>query len=644
MAVLIAMYLLRLRRRPLWISSTLFWHAAARDMEVNVPLRMIRPSWLLLLHAVVIAMAALAIGRPAIESATRSASRLVYLIDRSASMSATDTVDGSGRRITRLQAALDHARRSLRDLRNADAASAAIVTFASRPDIVSSFTNDWASLDRALGSIAPTDDPDTGIAESFELLRALLLDNAEESGPPARVVVISDGAPAPAPDAALPGAIVEFVRVGPDPALPTDNLGIVAMAARRAPETPTTVRVFARVINASASRRDAIITFSIDGIVAVSRPISVDPAASGTAGASVIADIDIPGESIITARIERPDVLLSDNEASIAIDAPRVLRVLLVSTSGDPDADGSWPILDVIREIPRTSIRTISAVAWNDLASSDSGSDLFADLIILAGVEPGWARSRPLAVPFLTFGVAPATPDVTLNPASPGKLIAWDRDHPLTRHLALDTVLFAKGGSFESPLGASVVPIAWSDGGIALACADSGVERWLAVAFDIAETNWPLQPSWPLFIENATDWLTRRSERESGRVWHTGEAITLRGVTPSTAFAFGRVGLPAVRTLASAAQGQLVIPAQPLGGVYAAESLAPPSRLLIPIAMLSDAESSCRTSDRISIGALPVEAADHADARRELWPWFVAALAVVLSVEWMIFASRSRVR
>ena len=47
---LLTFYLLRLRRRPVRVSTTMFWLPIGEDLEANVPLRMLRASWLLLLH------------------------------------------------------------------------------------------------------------------------------------------------------------------------------------------------------------------------------------------------------------------------------------------------------------------------------------------------------------------------------------------------------------------------------------------------------------------------------------------------------------------------------------------------------------------------------------------------------------------
>lgn len=640
--LLVAFYLLRLRRRPIWVSSTLFWRASARDMEVNVPIRMIRPSWLLLLHAMTIALVALAIGRPAIDAGDQSTSRVILLIDRSASMAASDALDPSGRRTTRLDAAIALARTTLRDLRRTDASSAAIVTFASRPVIGSPISSDWSTLERALSEIAPTDEPDTGLTEALELIRAMLQTEADESAPPARILVLSDGGPAAAPDAGVPGAIIEFVRLGPDSALPADNLGIVAIAARRAADVPARVRAFARIQSASDSRRDAVVSFFANGVELARRAITIDPASSGLFDTSVVADLELPGEGTITIRIERPDVLLSDNEASLTIDASRPTRVMLVCPSGDAEQDGAWPLLDVLRELPRMTVRTLSAQAWNALASAEPGSDLFADLIVLADVDPGWATTRPSNVPILAFGVRPPAPDVTLESSDPasGPIIAWDRDHPLTRHLALDTVLATRVGHFRLAPASAAHPVAWHDAGISIVCSQVGSTRWLSVAFPIDRTNWPLQASWPLFVENATDWLTRRSESESGRFWHTGEPVVIPGLSPGSVWSL-TPGSQARSVVGP--DGLLNLAAQSRVGLYRLEPTGTSTPRPIPVALLNADESACRTSDRLSIGATPIEGRTHRASRRELWPWLIAALAVLLTIEWAVYASRSRI-
>ena len=48
--LLLSLYFLKLRRRPVRVSSTMLWRRAVHDLQVNAPFRMIKPSWLLLLQ------------------------------------------------------------------------------------------------------------------------------------------------------------------------------------------------------------------------------------------------------------------------------------------------------------------------------------------------------------------------------------------------------------------------------------------------------------------------------------------------------------------------------------------------------------------------------------------------------------------
>ena len=73
---LVVFYLLKLRRKPMRVTSTMLWDQAQKDLEVNVPFRWIRPSWLLILHALILLALLIAIGRPAIEDASSGAGRV----------------------------------------------------------------------------------------------------------------------------------------------------------------------------------------------------------------------------------------------------------------------------------------------------------------------------------------------------------------------------------------------------------------------------------------------------------------------------------------------------------------------------------------------------------------------------------------
>src|SRR5438270_6733438 len=105
---LLVLYFLKLRRRELPVSSTLLWRKAIQDLQVNAPFQRLRKNLLLLLQLLILLSLLLALAQP-VMNYTRGAGRTtVILIDRSASMSATDLPDHRTR--------LEEAKRRAKDL------------------------------------------------------------------------------------------------------------------------------------------------------------------------------------------------------------------------------------------------------------------------------------------------------------------------------------------------------------------------------------------------------------------------------------------------------------------------------------------------------------------------------------------------
>src|SRR5687768_8140573 len=97
--IIVAMYLLKLRREDRRVSSTFLWQRMVRDVEANAPWQKLRRNLLLLLQLLLLLLLVLALARPFLRTAGISGRNLILIIDRSASMGAADV--GS----TRLEAA-----------------------------------------------------------------------------------------------------------------------------------------------------------------------------------------------------------------------------------------------------------------------------------------------------------------------------------------------------------------------------------------------------------------------------------------------------------------------------------------------------------------------------------------------------------
>src|SRR5215213_5881704 len=91
---IVALYFLKLKREPLEVPSTYLWHKSIEDLHVNSIWQRLRNNLLMLLQLLLLALAMVALARPVWQGATQAGDRSIYLIDNSASMSATDA-DGA---------------------------------------------------------------------------------------------------------------------------------------------------------------------------------------------------------------------------------------------------------------------------------------------------------------------------------------------------------------------------------------------------------------------------------------------------------------------------------------------------------------------------------------------------------------------
>lgn len=684
--VLIAYYLLKLRRRPVRVSSTLLWMQAVRDVQVNVPFRWLRPTWLFFLQLAVLLLLLLALARPAVHIQGEMPTKLILMIDRTASMSA---VDDARSRETRLDLAKRAAMQHIDDLarsRGGSNLSVAVVAFAAEPVALTGFTTDRGRVRATIEAIRPTDQPgesvsDTagtggGLQAALDLAGAMLAGDVEEISPRERgqVVLFSDGVSTQRDGYNL-AADFRFVYVGPETSERPDNLGIVALSARRDWEDPSTIRIFARVVNAGPEPVATSVALLVDDREVQRSAIEVpahdpdDEAVSGEAGVAFALDLRDGG--VITVRLLRDDVLLTDNRASIVIDPARRPRVLVVAPDPPPPTGASeeasprlpgqgpeWLITELIREL-RLPLRVTFASIYEREAEEQASPA--ADLVIFDRVRP--RRLPPVAT--LSFGTALPTEAIVFATApadDPGTYVLWwQRTHPILRHVALDSIFTARSlrmsvrpQAAESPQPRVTVQelARGSFGPLMLLIDDAGVPR-IVIGFELMQSNWALHQGFPIFMTAAVDHLTLRGEAASGKAFTTAEPASIAVRAAASQLVLDgpqRLTLD----LRPAAGGPAPSPTGPrqvnLGmietaGVYRA---ATPDIIADPIPAIavnlaSDVESSLRGRQTIRVGGDVHTAQPGMAGPRELWHWFVFAALVLLCIEWMVHAARMRI-
>ena len=628
----IVLYLLKLRRRPLRVSSTMLWEQATRDLQVNVPFRLLRPSILLFLHLLILALFLLALGRPAVGLQGEPPRRLVVLLDRSASMAAA-----SGES-TRLAHAVDRASVFVENSLRGGDAEAAVIAFAAEPRVVAGFTRNPGVLKGALRGVEVADQPGD-LQAALRLAGAMVAgEGSEESArpPPALAALFSD---AGFEDRSLSvaGATFYYERAGPPEGETTDNVGIVAVAARRDYEDPGLVRVLARLVNAGGAGVAVPVSLSVEGTEVERRVIEMPAATPGTPGeATAILAPRGAGRVLVTLRVERPDALASDNAASVVVQpaaAPRILLVVPDPPNGGPSVGEGpeWLLADVLRELRPRSLRAVPQSTWE---SAGPGG---VDLVIFDRVTP---RSAP-DVPTISFG-AGVPGAAAVAPADDPRgtyVVTWERSHPVLRQVALDTVFVSRPMHVTPAIGVRVTELARGVDGPLLVLLGQGHTRRLVVPFELADSNWPLTVGFPGFLSQAVDLLTHRAEAAGG-----GAVTTTEPASAAVPVGTRRVHVTGPREFdADAAERSVTLGVLERAGVYRVQPDAADS-VPVPVAvnLVSPRESSLLTRDALRVSGQSVQSSGAGDAPREVWHWLVIAALVLLTLEWFLYAWQMR--
>lgn len=657
----VALYLLKLRRRPLRVSSTVLWMQAAHDLQVNVPLRWLKASLLLILQLLVVVCLVLALGRPALDRGASAARKVILIIDRSASMSAVD----EGTAFSRLDRARDQAAKIIDDLsRGAGGATVGVISFAADPRVLLGPTPDLSLARDVVKAIGPTDQPGD-LAKAVQIVSSLVSPVGGEDAPdPALVVLLSDGSFTAPAGTALGDAEFRFVRIGPtqeSSLIGVDNRGITALSARRDDKEPALVRVFARVINAGRVSMPTNLTLAFDGTPVSGRAVTV-PASDkdGPGVASVSLELTSPAGGVITVTLPGGDALAADDVASLILLPASRPRVLLVSpASAAPAVDGTLTpdqlLGDVLAELPLASLDRKTDVEYAALARADLVAH---DLIIFDRVTP--AAVPPVAT--LSFGAGLPLPghtiasvDVSSGDGGVGGvgagtyILTWKRTHPVLRDVAADTIYIARPLALAEPApdviaSSHIEDLARGTAGPLLRVSEIEGHRHLIAAFELAQTNWPLQPGFTIFLATSVEFLTGKAGDAAALAASTSRAIDV--LVPAGAERLTVEGAQRLSFDVSVSQSASQRSIGPLerAGVYTIRAdrgeVAP---RVAAINLADDTESALRTRDQVQVSGQSVSAAATGRAPAEIWPWFVMVAGGLLALEWLVFAIKSRV-
>ncbi len=546
--VVVAMYLLKLRRDERVVPSTLLWQKLLTDVEANAPWQRLRRSLLLLLQLLLVLLLALLAARPFLERPAGLAGDVVIVIDTSASMAATDVPP------SRLAEAKKQVLDALHELPANGTVS--VIAAGRTARVAISGTTDLGRVRAAIEDI--TVSSATGdLGDALNLADAL----ASRAGD-ADILVATDAALAIKPTNRL-GHEVKVLQVGRE----RRNQAIVALAVRPAP-SGVTRSVFVSVANLDIEPAQRTLKLYADDILIEAKPLTnLDPQ---TRTEVIIDDVPV-GASVIEVRLEpiegkqSTDILGVDDRAWAIVPPDRLRRVLLVG-DGDPYLETALSYL------PNTELYGVTPARFGP----DTHAELF-DLIIFEGfLPPTLPRAAILAI------APPASSplgQVVGSLTDPG-IGTPSPDEPILKFVDLSSVHIGKAVKLVPPTWARTVMQGPSNSPL-LYTGELDGRRAAVLAFLPRNSDLPLQVAFPLLMANLTGELLGGSAAPTEAL-APGDPVTLPMPAGATSLVVTRPDGSTVELVPATAGAATVAFSQTeLLGVYAARPVFPnPTRAL----------------------------------------------------------------
>jgi len=604
--VIIFFYLLKLRRRPHVVPSTLFWQRAVEDLTANAPYQKLKRNLLLYLQLLVLALLTMALARPMMNLEARDGRSFVLLLDTSASML---TREGSTTRF-------DEARRMVEELMDGmkSGDSMMVMSFARQPRIVSTFTGDRAKLRQALGGLSPTHEG-TSLTEALLLAHSL---GRRREAP--EIVIVSDGAVA---KESLPSELdesipIRFLKVG----MLTANVGFTRVDLRRAPENDRDFQVFAEVSNSGAAPVSVPLEVRNNGNLVDVRTVRVEARAT----ASLLLESTMLQEGDIMLSLTTvDDPFPVDDVAYLTLRKPQDTRVLLVTP-------GNYFLEKAIRFDRELHAEVTLGVPgqWPPAEGKTYDVVVFDTTMPDEPLPPG---------NYLVIGAVPKIEGFALNgDLSFPPIYDWDGQHPVMKFVELADVAIAKALDITLPPASAV--LASTLGGKPLVALYSAENRnVILLTFDLFDSNLPLRMAFPLFMSNALHFLGRGKAASQGALHTTGDVVELQAPQEVESVTITKPDGKRV-SLGRGPLGVIAFNETQFAGFYGVDGLDGGTKQF-GVNLLDRAESDITPRTTLEIGSERTTVATRLNkVNTEIWPWFALVGLLLLFGEWVIFHRR----
>ena len=604
------LYILKLRRRVVAVPFSPLWEKILRDKEATSLFSKLKRLLSLLLQLALLALLVLALGDPRAAESLIKGRTVVVLVDASASMQATDVAP------SRLEVAKDEVKKIVRGLGGADRMLVAQMDAMVTP--LGPMTGDTSALERELDGVRATDtraDYPRALRFAGDVLRGI--DRGE-------IVVVSDGALGEASDASGPvhigDAELSFVKVGSS----DRNVGITQFSVRRYPLDKNRYEVMLELVNTGAAAEDVELQLLGDGALVDLTKLRLQPGERLPRFYPQLSGASRTLEAKLSLVDGLHDALPADDHAFALLPERRRAKVLVV-TAGNTYLEAALLLdeyLDVTDVAPAAYPAAIAKGGW--------------DAVVFDGVTP---PEMPKANALYLDPRGPGSPvkvGVALDQPGFDKV---DRKHPAVKFLALDDVNVSAGHKLEPQTGDKVLGASDAGASPLLIAGTRGGFRFVAVGFDVRDSDLPLRTAWPLFIVDCINWFTDEdaqylSSFRTGEVWRIP---VVTGVAQAT------VKLPdGTSQTVPVHEGRAVMLGEH-AGFY--ELVAGEQDTQFAASMLDASESAIAPQiPPVVDGKTPAAPQGfHVGVRREIWIYLLLAAALLTILEWATYHRRMTV-
>jgi von Willebrand factor type A domain/Aerotolerance regulator N-terminal len=702
--LIILLYFLRLRRKPVSVSSTYLWKKSIEDLHVNRLMQWLRRNLLLLLQILAVLMCIYAVLGPRLHGSLFGGRHYIILIDNSASMSATDVSPN------RLTWAKQQAMRQIDAASDSDVGM--VIVFNSTAQILQSYTNNRGELKAAVSRIEPSQKP-TRIEEALSLAASLAnpLKSTENEasiplgveagkerqyvpteGIPADVSLFSDGKfPAPADFALANLNLTYYVP----PAEGSNNLAITRLTFDRGWQKPlpiddendaaeavtkvedrdaddplkATVTAYVRNYRDKPVEKLTIRLEVLDGAGKLQRAYSriLHPAArsqQGNVGKAVqffLPELAEGSDVTLRAYLEGAnDALPLDDEAWLVLGIVRKAKVLIVG----PDTN---KVLRAFFESP--AHKSLAEVTWEpSIVLADPTRYLVPardgkyDLVIFDRCAPANENEMPnantwfIGQPPPPFKPAKNVDDPLSVISGKGPTIQGSLDrHPIMRNLrGLYDISIDEAYQFPKLPNGTQKLLEAANGQVLIAAIPRGPFTDVAMTFTLMNsttewnTLWPLQPSFVLYVQNLLRTLgnVRDAATEDPILPEQEKSI------PVGAVRLVKLKMPdgTIKTMEREPRPEHTFTETDQIGAYTATWIEPgtdkPASRRFAVNLfptLDHDESDIAVTTEIKIGAETVKSDEVKKQPHDLWKYAILIGLLVLLLEWWIYNRRVQI-